>query len=375
MVLCLGGAAIAQAEEPRPNTDPPFNTIHAVEMAGATQPHLAIDESGIVHLVYGVSDTGAMYCLSSKNGGASFSPPILIAQIPDLMVGMRAGPRIAVTTKSIIVMAGGGPSKNFMAWRSTDGGTTWGQPVTLNTVESPGNEGLHDLAAHKDNALAVWLDMRNDAASLYSARSLDGGKTWSEQLLYQSPSGSICECCHPSVSFSPKGTAYVMWRNHLEGKRDMHLLTSKDGGHTWDQAVKLGEDTWVLHACPMAGGAIAAFDDKPPTTIWRRKGTIYVSEPGKRELMLGEGSDPWIAPGPGGWYAVWKNSDGRIGMASEKGGAWYEGGIPLRPTITVAQEGGYPVIAGRPNGPVITAWETEDGIFATRLDPTKKPKK
>jgi hypothetical protein len=76
--------------------------------------------------------------------------------------------------------------------------------------------------------------------TLFGARSRDGGKTWSKNvLIYESPEGTICQCCHPSVAIGAGREILVMWRNWLNGARDMYLARSKDGV-TFTKAEKLG---------------------------------------------------------------------------------------------------------------------------------------
>ena len=48
-----------------------------------------------------------------------------------------------------------------------------------------------------------------------------------------------------------------MWRNSLDGARDMFVSESRDGGRTFSNARKLGSGTWPLKACPMDGGHLA----------------------------------------------------------------------------------------------------------------------
>ena len=55
---------------------------------------------------------------------------------------------------------------------------------------------------------ATWLDTPGKGKRLMGARSDDGGATWSKNLIiYQSPDGTVCECCHPSVAFVPSRVA------------------------------------------------------------------------------------------------------------------------------------------------------------------------
>ncbi len=92
-------------------------------------------------------------------------------------------------------------------------------------------------------------------AAVYSSKSTDHGETWSTNVLvYRSPGGRICECCHPSILASDDAVQ-VLFRNLLEGDRDMYLVTSRDQGATFGAAVRLGRPNWQLNACPMDGGS------------------------------------------------------------------------------------------------------------------------
>src|SRR5690606_19480837 len=124
-----------------------------------------------------------------------------------------------------------------------------------NDVPKSAREGLHALAVGPEGQLyCVWLDLRNNEPEVFGSSSTDGGKTWSpNRLIYRSPDGNVCECCHPSVTFDSKGHLYVMWRNWLDGNRDLYWSLSKDGGRTFSQAKKLGQGHWPLRNSPMDG--------------------------------------------------------------------------------------------------------------------------
>jgi hypothetical protein len=56
----------------------------------------------------------------------------------------------------------------------------------------------------------TWLDLRAQGTRLYGSTSTDGGATWSPNaLVYESPSGSVCECCHPSAAVDVYVAMYV----------------------------------------------------------------------------------------------------------------------------------------------------------------------
>src|SRR5581483_10651378 len=195
-----------------------------------------------------------------------------------LSLGMHRGPRIALVGKTIVISAvvgerGKGADGDLLAWRSLDNGNTWSEGVRINDVPAAAREGLHGMASDgKDLLFATWLDLREKGTRLYGSISRDGGATWSSNVLvYASPSGSVCQCCHPSAVIAPNGRISVMFRNELNGARDMYVVSSVDGGRSFTAAEKLGTDTWILNACPMDGGGITFDPNGQIATVWRRE--------------------------------------------------------------------------------------------------------
>jgi hypothetical protein len=287
------------------------------------QPVIATNGK-IVGLAMGRDD--GVYFARSADGGRTFSEPVRVAHTAKLALGLRRGPRIAVARGAIVITAivgerGGGDDGDLLAWRSTDEGRTWSSSIRINDVTGSAREGLHDLGAGGPGLLAVaWLDLRSKGTRIYTATSNDGGQTWSaNRLAYESPTGSVCQCCHPSVAISAIGEVAVMFRNEIRltpagaatdalPVRDMYLTrTTRDG--SFGAAVKLGRESWPLAACPMDGGEVA-FDAKgEPVTIWRRDTDIFLARPGQAEQRLGAGKNPVLAVTPRASYAAWMTSD------------------------------------------------------------------
>ena len=290
-----------------------------IEIPNAAQPQLTASSDGRVWLVYGQTETaaattshdtaaysgkhashgapaasrpaGALYVASSKNGGVTFTPEHRVGAIPGLMLGMRRGPRIAVHGDRLTITAVG---EELYAFTSTDGGETWTAPVTINDVPKSAAEGLHDLAVAPNGALfATWLDIRSGRMELWAAESADSGKTWSkDQRVYASPDKSICECCHPNALFDAQGNLAVMWRNSIEGSRDMWMAVRANGAKEFSAAKKVGEGTWKLNVCPMDGGKIVALDDGDFAAVWQRAGEVFFARLGEPEIVLGKGKQP-----------------------------------------------------------------------------------
>ena len=237
--------------------------------APAREPQMAANSS-MVALTFGAGK--AIYFSASHDSGKTFAAPVKVAEAGVIPLSRHRGPRIALSGNTIVITAvagkipDGGPHAHglpsdgdLFVWRSKDSGKTWSAGKTINDVPGSATEGLHALASDgKHTLFAAWLDKRGaKGTKLYAARSMDEGVTWSKNIeVYQSPGGSICECCHPSVAIDAAGRLLVMWRNSLGGARDMYLSASRDGV-TFPAPEKLGNGTWRIDACPMDGGGLA----------------------------------------------------------------------------------------------------------------------
>lgn len=273
------------------------------------QPQAAVAADGIVHLVYGVKDS-VFHCRST-DGGGTFSKPKAGFAVANLSLGMRRGPRLVVTPDALVVTAigglqGKGRDGDLQAWRSTDDGVTWVGPVRVNDTPDSAREGLHGMASGADGSVwCVWLDLRQKQSEVYAAQSLDGGLTWKANVLvYRSPGGSVCECCHPSVVVA-EGVVHVMFRNLLAGNRDMYVTSSEDG-ETFTPAKKVGQGTWKIDGCPMDGGMLATGPHESLITVWQRNGQVFsAASTGGKERLLGAGELPWVASHASGPVFVW----------------------------------------------------------------------
>ncbi|MEX1230417.1 MAG: sialidase family protein [Planctomycetaceae bacterium] len=322
------------------------------------QPQIAVDAKGTVHVVYGVGNR--VRYRRSFNGGKEFAQPVDLPVTQVISLGMRRGPRIAVSKNSVCVTVIGGPQGkgrdgDVLAFQSTDGGENWNNPVKVNDVDASAREGLHAMAADaKGNLYCAWLDLRRDRSEVMAAASTDGGRTWTKNVLvYRSPDGSVCECCHPSIATDDEGRVHVFWRNSLAGARDMYFATSVDGGKSFGAAVKMGSGSWPLEACPMDGGAIAARGDRI-VSVWRRERSIFFVDGKRDEKQLGIGEQPWIALAEKGPFIIWLKKRGDAAYLLTPGS---DSPIQLSPHAAD------PVIATGPNGrgPVVAAWESRDG--------------
>ena len=331
------------------------------------QPQVSVSATGIVDAVFAAGDE-IQVCVS-RDRGLSFQPAATRISCSNLSAGMRRGPRVIRTKSALVVTAiggrqGRGRDGDLWAWRSADDGATWSDGVMVNDQPDAAREGLHGMTFGPDGAVwCVWLDLRSSKTEIYAANSNDDGQTWSSQVrVYRSPDGSVCECCHPSIAGGPQSSLRVMFRNSLNGQRDMFLASSTGGGK-FLPAKKLGRGSWTLNACPMDGGMLAADHRGGLVTIWQRQGHVFATTGAKTaERDLGEGRQPWAAWSAAGPVVVW--TQGREGPLKLQVGL-------VGKVRELAANARHPVVASDPRQDfAVVCWESRQGKMSAVLTQT-----
>ncbi|MSU48124.1 MAG: exo-alpha-sialidase [Opitutus sp.] len=326
----------------------------AAEIPHAAQPQLAAIADGRVWLAFGRGKE--ILVARSDDQGSTFAAPVQVAALPSLMLGKRRGPRIAAHSDHVTVTAMAG---ELFAFHSKDAGKTWAGPIRVNDVPRSAREGLNGLAVAPDGRLfTTWLDLRGERTQLFSAESTDGGASWSaNQLVYRAPAGqTVCECCHPSAHFNARGDLIVMWRNGVDGARDMWSTVRSAGAKDFGAAAKLGEGTWILKACPMDGGVVFP-QGEGFASIWQRDGAVYFSRPGNAEVHLGRGLQPVAIALGGETLAFW-----------QQGPDLWSTRIATTPTAPAkhAASARFPTLIAAPGGGALLAYERGTGVVVER---------
>ncbi len=364
--------------------DEPFSIAIGKGLARPQQPQLAIDDSNTIHIAFGAAFRAWHAAIPPGKSSHIEAKPLPASGVMSL--GMRRGPRIAATKSGVCITLiagelGKGKDGDIHAFQSKDLGAGWTSPAKVNDISGSAREGLHAMATSPDGRIAcAWLDLRNKKSEVMMSLSTDGGATWSKNaIVYQSPDGAVCPCCHPSLAFGARGEIHVMWRNALGGARDMYLATSTDEGITFSKAKKLGQGTWKLDACPMDGGMFCVDAKGKLSTIWRRENKLFlyepersepeisepeisepkISEPKSDERGLGIGEQPWIASTTKGPVAVW---------VTKRGGALNLQKPGETALMTLDKSAADPVIAASPDGKTYAvAWERRESDKTTIL--------
>lgn len=321
------------------------------------QPQVSVSDEGVVDLVYTIGNE--IIVATSQDRGRSYQRSAATIRCPNMAAGMRRGPRVARTDEALVVTAiggeqGRGRDGDLFSWRSTDNGATWSAAVKVNDVSTSAREGLHGMAVGpKGDLWCVWLDLRSSKSEIFTATSTDSGQTWTaNERTYQSPGGSVCECCHPSIVAGKQG-ALIMFRNSLQGERDMYLVRTTDG-RGFSGGTKLGQKSWLLDACPMDGGMLAFDGQDKVVTVWQRDDHVYATFANQdAEVSLGPGRQPWAAWSSSGPILTW--TQGREGPLFVQMGT-------IVKARTIAPVARFPVVASNPSCDfAVVAWESKEG--------------
>ncbi|HET8624530.1 MAG TPA: sialidase family protein [Gemmatimonadales bacterium] len=273
----------------------------------SADPALAVEpRSGNLLLgwIAGAGEVWTLYVARSRDGGASWSAPAVVAggpgtpnevhphgeSSPRLVVA--PGGRVAIAWPQSIPVAGRKwPATTLRLARSTDGGATWSRPITLNddsASAAPVSHQFHGAAWQGDSGLLVaWLDERHTQeelaaaggveppggepdATIYAAVSSDFGRTWARNVRLW---GKVCPCCRVSLARGPTGAVSAAWRQHFDGSvRDVVLAAVAAGPA--DPPRRVHADEWAYPGCPHTGPALAASADGWLHTAW------YSGKPG-----------------------------------------------------------------------------------------------
>jgi hypothetical protein len=315
------------------------------------QPQLTRDFSGVIRIIYGNKDK--IYYSYAEDAGKTFSTPEVIAEIKDMHLGMTRGPQFA-TSEDYSVVTAIDKKGNIHAYQLNHKTKKWNALNDVNDIEGSAPEGLMSITADdKNNFYAVWLDLRGDRNNKIVFSSLGKNQSWSEnKIIYQSLEKSVCECCKPSIAVKNR-QVYVMFRNLINGFRDLYLISLTDGGVKFDNVIKLGKGTWKLTGCPMDGGGISIGKDNIVRTVWQRENVVYYDEPGKAESRIADGRSCNVF-GTGNPLITWQEGDHIYGQQLD--GAKKDIGNGTALSVVELQDEGF-----------LAAWESDGVILFRKL--------
>ena len=227
-------------------------------------------------------------------------------------------------------------SNNLYSWFKERAEENWQGPFRINDIDKSVEECLSSITVSNEGHIySTWIDtrtsetsdvimsstseehpeeknkgMKKPKAKIYVSVSMDNGKTWSKSdLVYKSPDGSVCECCKPSIESDKNGNLIIMFRNNIDGSRDLHYTMSKDKGKSFSPPQKLGSGTWKINGCPMDGGGFTSLGNDEIISAWQREGMVYTATSDLSEQLIGAGRAPSISGNRDNYSLVYTKGD------------------------------------------------------------------
>ncbi|MBL0423423.1 exo-alpha-sialidase [Ramlibacter sp. AW1] len=250
----------------------------------ASDPWITFGPDGTAHYMALVTDNtvseNGMVVARSTDGGATWSPPLVIARSP----AQDANSRSLFHDKNTITADPLDARFAYATWtvfrtgivslvfsRSTNGGLTWSPPRSIATMGAvtPGEQATFRQGAQivvlpngtlLNAFYRIIFDNRTAQARLEQAvlRSTDQGRIWTrvdtpvatlQQKFAVDPEAPFIPVrdagALPSVAASPVANrAYIAWQStNSQGGVGVYVSVSKDGGGSWETPTRVNQGT------------------------------------------------------------------------------------------------------------------------------------
>jgi hypothetical protein len=187
-----------------------------------------------------------IYARRSTDGGATWGPEQVLSRFPEqLGSDIYFRPEVVAdgqnTFWAVWVGLRSGRSKLYLS-RSTDGGQTWADPKELSGASQ--SVFGHRVVRAGERLLVVWQDtIIGGQDRLYSTSSSDSGATWTAPTRVDHlPTDMATGAVGPSMVMNEAGEALVAWHDGRNGRDDIFVGRSADGGRTWQAETRLDTD-------------------------------------------------------------------------------------------------------------------------------------
>jgi hypothetical protein len=266
---------------------------------------LSVSPADPANLVGGANDyrVGPVRCgwFSSRDGGVTWTDGVL----SEPTYPLQGDPAVAHCADGSAVyvclsFTGAYQPHGLFAYRTTDGGQTWGSPVAV--LNRPTGFPFADkewvacdrtaTSPYANRVYVTWTDFGLSGSPILMRRSTDGGRTWSSNVRVSD--GANCQ--GSVISTARNGTVYVAW----DAGGAIGFDRSTDGGQTF------GADTTASTQVDIPGDTFRR-NSFPSMDVDRSNGPysgrVYVvwsdnrnGDPDVLMVRSDDGGQTWSAP-------------------------------------------------------------------------------
>ena len=187
-------------------------------------------------------------------------------------------------------------SSNIVYCVSTDNGSTWTSPISVDSDPKQGIvRGFFDAVVLPNNEIAVVYlkDVAN--STKHEERDLrmvvtKNGTFQPEKVI----DPVVCDCCPINMLVDSNGALNIVYRDNNDDIRDMAKMVSTDNAETFSKSQILHNDEWKIKGCPHSG-AVSTTSAKGALFAWfsgteKESGIRLVNNEGKKMLVLNDAS-------------------------------------------------------------------------------------
>ncbi len=309
---------------------------------GGIQPQAVVDAKGTLHLIYfkGNELEGDLYYVTRAAGKDAFSEPLRVNSQASSAValGTIRGGQLVLGKGGRVHVAWNGSGKampqapnksNPMLYARLDDAGKAFEPQRNLMQQSYLLDGGGTVAADDQgnvyvgwHATQVGTPQGEATRQVWVARSTDDGKTFAREKAAMAKTTGACACCGMRGFVDSKGVVHFLYRSVGGGTRDIYMLSSKDQGKSFENALV---QKWKVDKCPMSTEAFAE-DKTGVIAAWETDGQVQFARMASGASKLDKAV---AAPGAGKKRrqpALAGNAKGETLLAWTEDTDWNKGG-------------------------------------------------
>ena len=154
---------------------------------------------------------------------------------------------------------------NVKVTSSSDHGKTWNEATILHDDGKLAEHGFVSMVPYQENFFVSWLDGRNTAMEGMEHHEGHQGEMTLRAAILNSEGKKIkeweldkrvCDCCQTSAAITDNGPVVIYRDRSDEEIRDMSIVRLVDGQWTKPESIHL--DNWKIEGCPVNGPRISS---------------------------------------------------------------------------------------------------------------------
>jgi len=351
---------------------------------GGIQPQAAMDNRGVVHLIYfkGESGGGDIFYARQEPGHESFSKPMQINRQPGSVLAASTirGAHLAVGKNGRVHVVWDGMGKGatkvningkaeypLLYTRLNDTGTSF-EPERNVITYAAGLDGGSSVAADLEgNVYVVWHARASDkkekeaGRAVFVARSTDEGANFQREKAAVTRKTGVCPCCGMRAFADSQGAVYILYRAATDmTERGETLLVSRKPGADFEVAYS---HPWKATTCPMSSAALTE-SKSGVLAAWETGDNVFFASVDPKTMQVSRPASPLAGLKRKHPVAV-ANANGEVlfawmevtGMAKGGSVAWQLFDKEGNATDAQGRAQGVPVWS------VVTTFAKQDGSF------------